>query len=133
MRKTMEQLELDIEREMKYSASLNLKIDALNERLKKFMPREAHEKAMALLTQQYENRLSEIKNSQSKTHNERGAGRKKKATNEVIARVLQLKSEGISQANIASTVSAEFGLAISRTTVGEIVRGKYTTTPQNVE
>ena len=35
------------------------------------------------------------------------------------------RTAGFSQQAIADTVSSEFGVNISRTTVGEIVRGKY--------
>ena len=57
--------------------------------------------------------------------NERGAGRKRKATPQMIARVAELRSRGLSQQSITKTVSVKYGVPISRTTVGEIVRGKH--------
>lgn len=125
MTKTKEQLEIDLAREIKYSAALNKKIDALNDRLKNFISKEEHEKEMRVLKGQCENKLAEINNQQIRQHNERGAGRKKKATKQVIQRVLELRTEGLSQANISKAVEAELGVTISRTTVGEIVRGEH--------
>lgn len=125
MTKTKEQLEEAIAREVRYSESLNKKIGTLTERLKNYISKEEHEKEIALLKAQYENKLTEIKNQHKRLNNERGAGRKRKATKEVIRRVMTLRAEGLSQQSIAQIVSAELGLSISRTTIGEIVRGEH--------
>jgi hypothetical protein len=73
----------------------------------------------------YESKLSEFNLRPAWVHNERGAGRKRVASAEVIARVLELSGKGLSQAKVATSLSEEYGIKISRTTVGEIVRGKY--------
>lgn len=129
MAKTMEQLQTALDRELEYSASLNKKIDRLRDQLKNSISKAEHEKILVRMQQKYELEMSEIKIRQSQGRNERGAGRKKKATDEVIARVLVLKADGLSQKKIAQTVSDELGITISRTTVGEIVRGKYVDEP----
>ena len=69
--------------------------------------------------------MAEIKNQQPTAHNPRGAGRKKKATEQVIMQVQELRTAGFSQQVIANAIPKEFGIAISRTTVGEIVRGEH--------
>ena len=58
-------------------------------------------------------------------HNERGAGRKRVASVEIAALVLEMSSEGLSQSRIAVKLSEKTGIRIGRTTVGEIVRGNY--------
>lgn len=70
-------------------------------------------------------RMTEIKNQQFCKHNERGAGRKKKATSQVFLRVRELRETGLSQTKIAAALLEEHGITISRTTVGEIVRGNH--------
>jgi cytochrome c-type biogenesis protein CcmH/NrfF len=64
-------------------------------------------------------------------HNERGAGRKRIATKEIMARVTELRGEGLSHAKIAGKLSAEYGIKISRSTVWEIARGEYTPSDAN--
>lgn len=102
------------------------KIDKMREQLKNCITKNEHEKIISRIQQEYEQRLSKINNQQIGTYNERGAGRKKIATKEVIARVLELRNQGLSQAKIVDKLTQEFGIKIGRTTVGEIVRGKYT-------
>lgn len=80
---------------------------------------------LAVAQRKYETILTKIKNQQKKPHNERGAGRKRRATKEVIQRVIELREEGLSQQNIVHIVSDELGISISRTTVSEIVRGEH--------
>ena len=125
MQKTYEQLQAALEREIAYSKKLNSQIDRLREQLRNKISLEEHEKMLANLRREYENKLTEIKKQQSEAHNARGAGRKRKATKQVVLRVKELRAAGFSQQAIAETVSSEFGVSISRTTVGEIVRGKY--------
>jgi uncharacterized protein (UPF0332 family) len=57
--------------------------------------------------------------------NERGAGRKRIASKEIIARVTELRGEGLSHAKIAARLFSERGIRISETTVGYILRGDY--------
>lgn len=125
MQKTYDQLQAALERELAYSKKLNSQIDRLREQLRNTISIQEHEKALAAVCQEYENKMAEIKNQQPTAHNPRGAGRKKKATQQVIMRVWELRTAGFSQQAIAEAVSKEFGIAISRTTVGEIVRGEH--------
>ena len=124
MKKTVEQLQAALNREMEYTEKLNKKIDLMREQLKERITIQEHERALALLQEKHARELAEINNRQSKKSNERDAGRKKKATNQVILRVLELRREGLSQQEISKAIFEELGIIISRTTVGEIVRGE---------
>lgn len=125
MKKTVEQLQAALDREMEYTEKLNKKIDLMREQLKERITLQEHEKALALLQEKHAQELAKINNRQLKKHNERGAGRRKKATNQVVLRVLELRQEGLSQQKISKVILEELGIAISRTTVGEIVRGEH--------
>ncbi|WP_101908560.1 hypothetical protein [Marasmitruncus massiliensis] len=125
MKKTAEQLQAALDREIEYTEKLNKKIDLMREQLKERITIQEHEKAIALLQEKHAQEIAEINNRQSQKHNERGAGRRKKATNQVILRVLELRQEGLSQQNISKAIFEEFEIVISRTTVGEIVRGEH--------
>jgi predicted lipase len=125
MQKTYDQLQAALERELAYSKKLNSQIDRLREQLRNTISIQEHEKILTAVRQEYESKMTKIKNQQSTAHNPRGAGRKKKATEQMIMRVRELRAAGFSQQAIADTVSKEFGIAISRTTVGEIVRGEH--------
>ncbi len=125
MRKTVDQLQAALDREMEYTEKLNKKIDLMREQLKERITMQEHEKALALLQEKHMQELAEINNRESKEHNERGAGRRKKATNPVVLRVLELRQEGLSQQKISKVILEELGIVISRTTVGEIVRGEH--------
>jgi len=125
MPKTIEQLQVELDREIAYSTKLNEKIDKMRERLKNCITKDEHEKIITRIQQEYELKLSKINNQPIGTHNARGAGRKKIGTKEVIARVLELRNQGLSQAKIADRLTQESGIKIGRTTVGEIVRGNY--------
>ncbi|MBP1736136.1 MAG: hypothetical protein H6Q60_17 [Oscillospiraceae bacterium] len=125
MEKTVEQLQAALDREMKYTEKLNKKIDLMREQLKERITIQEHEKVLALLQEKHAQELAKINNRQSKEPNERGAGRRKKATNQVISRVLELRQEGLSQQKISKVIFEELGIVISRTTIGEIVRGEH--------
>lgn len=125
MKKTVEQLQAALNREMEYTEKLNKKIDLMRKQLKERITKQEHEKAIALLKEKHAQELAEINNRQLKKYNERGAGRKKKVTNQVILRVLELGQEGLSQQKISKAIFEELGIVISRTTVGEIVRGEH--------
>ncbi len=125
MKKTAEQLQAALDREMEYTKKLNKKIDLMREQLKERITIQEHEKALALLKEKHAQELAKINNRQLKVHNERGAGRKKKVTNQVILRVVALRQEGLSQQKISKAIFEELGIVISRTTVGEIVRGEH--------
>ena len=92
--------------------------------LRQSISKASHEKKMAELRQEYESKLSEIL-STMRVHNAHRAGRKRIATKGIAARVLELSELGLSQAKIAVKIAEEFNTKIQRTTVGEIVRGKY--------
>ncbi len=125
MKKTVEQLQAALDREIEYTEKLNKKIDLMREQLKERITIQEHEKAIALLKEKHARELAEINNGQSKKPNERGAGRKKKITNQIILRILELRQEGLSQQKISKAIFEELGIVISRTTVGEIVRGEH--------
>jgi hypothetical protein len=125
MQKTIEQLQAALDREMKYSDKLNKRIDRLRDQLKNCITKEEHDRIIAYLQRKHELELAEIKNQQCRKRNERGAGRKRKATKQVILRVLELRKEGFSQEKISKTIFEELHILISRTTVGEIVRGEH--------
>lgn len=125
MQKTYEQLQDELERELAYSQKVNSKIDRLREQLRNTISIQEHEKILSAVRREYENRMVEIKNRQCEAHNIRGAGRKSRATKQVVLRVKELRTAGFSQQAIADTVSSEFEITISLTTIGEIVRGKY--------
>jgi len=101
------------------------KLDEKIELLKQSIPKAEHEKIIEKLRKEYEAKLSEINSQPNRAHNERGAGRKRIATDEVVARVRELHGQGLSQSAIATKLSNEMKMKIGRTTVGEIVRGKY--------
>jgi hypothetical protein len=111
MEKTKEQLQSAIDREIAYTRKANDKNMRLMEENRELKRRLA----------ECELKLSEIKH----TRNERGAGRKRVATKEVMARAMKLRSEGLSQIKIAEMLSEQYGIKIGRTTVGDIVRGEY--------
>ena len=96
------------------------------ELLKQVIPKSEHEKIVTEFRREYETKLSEILTTQPRIHNPNAAGRKRIATKEIAARVLALSKQGLSQGKIAVIVAEEFNIKIKRTTVGEIVRGKYT-------
>lgn len=125
MAKTIEELQAALDREIEYSTSLNRKIDRMREQLQNRITLKEHQDILTRMQRQHEIELTEIKKQQKPKHNERGAGRKKKATDQVILRVLELHKTGLSQENISTLISSELGIKISRTTVGEIVRGKH--------
>lgn len=125
MAKTIEELQAALDREIGYSTSLNRKIDRMREQLQNRITLKEHQDILTRMQRQHEIEMAEIKNRQKSKHNERGAGRKKKATDQVILRVLELHKTGLSQENISRLISDELGIKISRTTVGEIVRGKH--------
>lgn len=125
MQKTVEQLQAALDRELEYSKRLNQKIDRLRKQLKNCITQEEHDKIVAYLQRKHELELTEIKNQQTQKCNDRGAGRKKKATKQVVLRVLELRQEGLSQQKISKAIVEKLGIAISRTTVGEIVRGEH--------
>ncbi len=125
MKKTVEQLQAALDREMEYTKKLNKKIDLMREQLKERITIQEHEKALASLEEKHAQEIAKINNRQFKKHNERGAGRGKKATSQVILRVLELRQEGLSQQKISKAIFEELGIVISRTTVGEIVRGEH--------
>jgi|GEM_PF-2725063 len=125
MTKTIEELQAALDREIEYSRKLNEKIDRLREQLRNSISKDEHERIIARIQREYDQKLSEINLQPPKIYNERGAGRKKIATKEVMTRVLELDKQGLSQAKIADKLTQEFGMKIGRTTVGEIVRGNY--------
>ena len=125
MTKTIEELQAALDREIEYSRKLNEKIDRLREQLRNSISKDEHERIIARIQREYDQKLSEINLQPTKIYNERGAGRKKIATKEVMTRVLELDKQGLSQAKIADKLTQEFGMKIGRTTVGEIVRGNY--------
>lgn len=94
------------------------------ELLKHSIPKAEHEKIIGELRFEYEQKLSELKQQMSE-HNGRKAGRKRIASTEITARVLELNEQGLSQGKIAAKLSDELHIKIGRTTVGEIVRGRY--------
>ncbi len=112
MKKTVEQLQAALDREMEYTEKLNKKIDLMREQLKERITIQEHEKALALLQEKHMQELAKINNRQSKEHNERGAGRRKKATNQVVLRVLELRQEGLSQQKISEVIFKELGIVI---------------------
>lgn len=125
MQKTIEQLQVELDREKEYTTRLNRQIDCLRDQLRNTISLAEHEKLLAAVKGDYDAKLTEIKIQHQKPHNERGAGRKRKATKEMMERVKALHVKGLSQQNIAQAVSDELGISISRTTVGEIVRGEH--------
>lgn len=125
MKKTPEELQAALDREIEYSQKLNEKIDRLREQIKNSVTKYEHEKIIAHIRREYDQKLSKNNNRPIGTHNERGAGRKKIATEEVVTRALELNNQGLPQAKIAAQLSDEYGIKIGRTTVGEIVRGNY--------
>lgn len=125
MAKINEELQAALDREIAYSTSQSRKIDRMREQLRDCITLKEHQEILARMQRQHEAELTEIKNQHKPKHNERGAGRKKKATDRVILRVLELHKTGLSQENISRLISNELGIKISRTTVGEIVRGRH--------
>jgi uncharacterized protein YlxW (UPF0749 family) len=109
LRRTAARLQADLDRETAYTRKVNDKNAQLMEEIKD-------------LKQQLSKTRQETKR---RIHNERGAGRKRIASAEVAALVLELSAQGLSQTKIAVKISDEFNFRIGRSTVGEIVRGKY--------
>jgi len=125
-KKLMRQLQEELHRLDGEIAGRDEKLKEQTERLRQSIPKAEHEKKMDELHREYERKLSKILTTQPRVHNPHGAGRKRIATKEIAARVLELNGQGISQSKIAVKVADEFNIKIKRTTVGEIVRGKYT-------
>ena len=133
MEKDIERLRAELDREIAYTRKVNDKnaalmeqINELKKRLTDSIPKAEHEKIIAGIRREYEHKLSDIKLQHTRVHNERGAGRKRIASKEIAARVLELSGQGLSQAKIAAKLSGDLNIKIGRTTVGEIVRGNYT-------
>ena len=114
LRMKVTKLQAELEREVAYTRKVNDKNMQLMEQIK-----ELNRQLLNSITQA---ELSEIKH---KIHNERGAGRKRIASEELVAMILTLNAQGLSQAKIAAKLSSELNIKIGRTTVGEIVRGNY--------
>jgi len=114
MKKTAEQLQVELDREIAYTRKVNDKNARLMEENKELKKRLA----------ECEQELSKIKR-QVGEHTWRKAGRKRIASKKIAARVLELSGQGLSQAKIAVKIADEFNMKIKRTTVGEIVRGNY--------
>ena len=125
------QLQKEIERLDGELLRQDEKLIEKTELLKKSILKTEHEKIVANLCREHEIKLSEIILQQHKRHNERGGGRKRIASKEIITRILELHEQGLSQAKIAAKVVEEHNIKIKRTTVGEIVRGNYK--PANAE
>lgn len=89
------------------------------ELLRQSISKSEHDKILERQRREYELKLSA---HPPRIHNERGAGRKPKLTDEIKARVLVLHAADYSQAKAALAVSAEFGVPFSRSTIGSIVR-----------
>ena len=125
MAKSAIQLQDELNREIDYTRKLNEKIERIREQLKNSISKDEHEKKINELKMEYERRLSEINSRPPKIHNERGAGRKKIASQEAVDMVLELSRQGLSQSKITTHLLNEMDFKIGRTTVGEIVRGNY--------
>lgn len=123
MEKTNQQLQAELEREQKYNRKVNDRYERLREQFKNSIPIAEHERIVSELRQEYERKLSQ---ATPRIYNERGAGRKRVASKDVMAKVMALHVEGLSHTKIAAKLSGELGIKIGRTTVGEIVRGDYT-------
>ena len=128
MQKIINKLLADFNREVAYTRKVNDRYEHIRQQLKDSISKSEHERIVAELRQDYERKLSEILTTQPRVHNPHGAGRKRIATKEIAARVLELNGQGLSQSKIAVKVADEFNIKIKRTTVGEIVRGNYTPT-----
>jgi hypothetical protein len=123
MQKTIDKLQSELDREIVYTRKVNGRYERMREQLKDAIPKAEHEKALANLRQEYERKLSGMK---PRVHNERGGGRKRVASKEVVDKAIALYSEGLTQLKIAEILSEEYGIKIGRTTIGDIVRGEYT-------
>ncbi len=128
----LQKLQASLDREIDYTRKVNDKnalltdqIKDLKKQLENAIPKAEHERILAALHSEYKHKLSEIKIRQSKPRNERGAGRKRVASKAIAARVIELHTDGLSQAKIAAALADEFGIKIGRTVVGEIIRGEY--------
>ena len=115
LKRAVSKLQADLDREIEYTRKVNDKNAQLMEQIRELKSR-------------LEKKQSEDK---PRIHNERGAGRKRIVSAEIAAMVLELSTQGLSQAKIAVKLSDEMNIKIGRTTVGEIVRGNYT--PSNAK
>jgi uncharacterized protein YeeX (DUF496 family) len=125
-------LQRDLNNELAYTREINNKRNRLESKnrelqslLNNSIPKTEHEKILNSLREDYERRMTEIKMRSARVHNERGAGRKRVASKETINVINKLYGKGLSQAKIASLLAEEHGIKISRTVVGEIIRGEY--------
>lgn len=73
----------------------------------------------------YQEKLKEMEAVAKPVKNQRGAGRKRVATQETIDMVLKLRATGVSYVKISEVLKERLGVELGRTTVGEIVRGSY--------
>jgi hypothetical protein len=102
---------------------LEQQVEELNKQIENSIGKDEHERIIAQIRQEYEEKLSGMK---PRVHNERNGGRKKVASKEVVDRAMELRGQKLSQIKIAEILSEEYGIVIKRTTVGDIVRGEYT-------
>jgi len=114
LRRAVAKLQAELEREIAYTRKVNDKNMQLMEQIK-----ELNRQLSDAIPQ------SELSVKKPNIYNERGAGRKRIASEELIAKVLALKAQNLSQVKIAAKLSDELNVKIGRTTVGEIVRGNY--------
>ena len=75
--------------------------------------------------QEYEEQIEQLTSKlsvlENPAHNERGAGRKSKATEENVSEILRLRDEGLSYSQIAGILTENNGEYISKSTVAKIV------------
>ena len=110
LKKVVSKLQADLDREIAYTRKVNDKNTHLMERIK--------ELKLHLTKKQSDDK--------PRIHNERGAGRKRIVSEKIVMMVMDLNTQGLSQAKIARKLFDELEIKIGRTTVGEIVRGNYT-------
>ncbi len=122
MKKTYEELEELLRQERAYTEKLNAKIAELKELLKNSITPYQQQKEIGRVTREYEEKIRVLQ-AQSKGYE--NVGRKKVADENTIKRILELRETGLSYAKIAVQITEETGKTIGRTTVAEIVMGRY--------
>ena len=99
----------------------NAEIEELKAKLKNSFPSHQVRKVTQDLNNQIIVLEDQLVEFQNRPHNERGAGRKNRATPEQVAYILALSREGKSYNAIAKMLSAEYDTPWNKTTVRNIV------------
>jgi len=111
----------ELERLQHENNALHDKITSLEARLANSFPSHKVKEVCQEFNNYIDTLESELSALKNRPRNERGAGRKRKATSEQVALILSLSDEGKSHSAIAKILSTEYNEPWNKTTVRNVV------------